>query len=94
MEKLLAFADCDFVEVNIVSEDDLPITQVFPIDHDGQVSEVIDHYMQDCIRYIATDSRNKYRFDYRYDHMKLMGLITLVNEWYSYNVRPSEHSVR
>jgi hypothetical protein len=26
VEKLLAFADCDFVELNIVSEDDLPIT--------------------------------------------------------------------
>ena len=25
VEKLLAFADCDFVELNIVSEDDLPI---------------------------------------------------------------------
>ena len=39
LEKLLSFTDCEFVELNIVSEDDLPITQVFPIDHDGQVSE-------------------------------------------------------
>ena len=26
LEKLLSFTDCEFVELNIVSEDDLPIT--------------------------------------------------------------------
>ena len=66
----------------------------FPLITTDKSLKVIDHYMQDCIRYIATGRRNKSRFDYRYDHMKDIGLITLVNEWYSYNVRPSEHSVR
>jgi hypothetical protein len=66
----------------------------FPLITTDKSLKVIDHYMQDCIRYIATGSRNKSRFDYRYDHMKDIGLITLVNEWYSYSARPSEHSVR
>ena len=56
--------------------------------------KVIDRYMQDCIRYIATGSRTKSRFGFRYEQMKELGFTTLVNEWYSYNTSSGEHSVR
>ena len=65
----------------------------FPLITTDKSLKVIDHYMQDCIRYIATGSRTKSRFDFRYEQIKELGLITLVNEWYSYNTKPGEHSV-
>ena len=65
----------------------------FPLITTGKSLKIIDHYMQDCIRYIATGSRTKSRFDFRYEQIKELGLIMLVNEWYSYNTKPGEHSV-
>lgn len=57
----------------------------FPLITTDKSLKVIDHYMQDCIRYMVTGSRTKSRFDFRYEQMKGLGLMTLVNGWYSYN---------
>lgn len=56
----------------------------FPLITTDKSLRVIDQYMQDCIRYIATGSRTKSRFAFRYEQMKNLGLISLVNMWYKY----------
>lgn len=57
----------------------------FPLITNDQSLKIIDHYMQDCIRYISTGSRTKSRFNFRYEYMKELGSISLVYEWYRYN---------
>ena len=54
----------------------------FPLITTDKSLKVIDHYMQECIRYIATGSRTKSRFDFRYEQMKELGLMSLVNEFH------------
>jgi hypothetical protein len=54
----------------------------FPLITTDKSLKEIDNYMQDCIRYVATGRRSKARFDFRYERMKELGLLTLVNEWY------------
>ena len=56
----------------------------FPLITTDKSLRVIDQYLQDCIRYIATGSRTKSRFAFRYEQMKNLGLISLVNMWYKY----------
>ena len=56
----------------------------FPLITTDRSLRIIDHYMQDCIRYVATGSRTKSRFDFRYERMKELGLKTLVGGWYDY----------
>lgn len=43
----------------------------------------LDAYMQECIRYIATEKRTKARFNFRYEDMKRLGYRSLVHEYYS-----------
>ena len=54
----------------------------FPLITTDKSLKVIDHYMQDCIRYIATRSRTKSRFDLRYEKMKELGMHSTLNMWY------------
>ena len=54
----------------------------FPLITTDKSLKVIDHYMQDCIRYIATGSRTKSRFDLRYEKMNELGMHSLLNMWY------------
>ena len=54
----------------------------FPLITTDRSLKQIDNYMQDCVRYIATGRRTKFRFNFRYDQMKELGIITLVNKWY------------
>ena len=54
----------------------------FPLITTDKSLKVIDHYMQDCIRYIATGSRTKSRFDLRYEKMKELGMHSTLNMWY------------
>lgn len=56
----------------------------FPLITTDRSLRIIDHYMQDCIRYVATGSRTKSRFDFRYERMKELGIKTLVGGWYDY----------
>lgn len=56
----------------------------FPLITTEKSLKEIDAYMQDCVRYVATGSRTKARFNFTYDQMKELGLETLVNRWFSY----------
>ena len=56
----------------------------FPLITTEKSLKEIDAYMQDCVRYVATGSRTKARFNFTYDQMKELGLQTLVNRWFSY----------
>ena len=56
----------------------------FPLITTDKSLKVIDHYMQDCIRYIATGSMTKSRFNFSYGQMKELGMRTLVNERYGF----------
>lgn len=55
----------------------------FPLITTDKSLKEIDKYMQECIRYVATGSRTKLRFDFKYDQMKELGYCSLVNKWYS-----------
>ena len=54
----------------------------FPLITTDRSLKQIDSYMQDCIRYVATGARTKSRFTFRYEKMKELGLLSLVNMWY------------
>ena len=56
----------------------------FPLITTDKSLKEIDNYMQECIRYVATGSRTKSRFLFRYEQMKELGLKSLVNVWYRY----------
>ena len=56
----------------------------FPLITTEKSLKEIDAYMQDCVRYVATGSRTKSRYNFTYDQMKELGLETLVNRWFSY----------
>ena len=56
----------------------------FPLITTDKSLKEIDNYMQECIRYVATGSRTKSRFNFRYEQMKELGLKSLVNVWYRY----------
>ena len=55
----------------------------FPIITTEKSLKEIDVYMQDCIKFVATGSRTKSRFNFTYDKMKELGLQTLVNKWFT-----------
>lgn len=55
----------------------------FPIITTEKSLKEIDVYMQDCIRFVATGSRTKSRFNFTYDKMKELGLQSLVNKWFT-----------
>lgn len=46
---------------------------------------VIDHYAQECIRYLVSGKRTKGRFNVRYEDMRMLGINNLVHEYYSFN---------
>ena len=54
----------------------------FPLITTDKSLKQIDAYMQDCIRYVATGKRTKARYSFKYDQMKDLGMMTLVNQWY------------
>lgn len=54
----------------------------FPIINTTETLRAIDHYMQDCIRYIATEKRTKKRFSFDYSMMKALGYKSLVHHFY------------
>ncbi|MBQ7345112.1 MAG: hypothetical protein IJW45_03500, partial [Oscillospiraceae bacterium] len=55
----------------------------FPTITTADSLHVIDRYAQSCIRYLATGKRNKRAYDLRYEDMKRLGYISLVNRYYS-----------
>lgn len=56
----------------------------FPMITTEKSLKEIDAYMQDCIRFVATGSRTKSRFNFTYGQMKELGLQSLVNRWFAY----------
>jgi hypothetical protein len=56
----------------------------FPLITTDKSLKEIDAYMQDCVRYIATGKRTKARYNFTYDQMKELGLLTLVNQWHRF----------
>ena len=54
----------------------------FPLINTTRSLEEIDHYAQECIRYLISDKRTKARFNVRYEEMKKLGYRSLVNAFY------------
>ena len=54
----------------------------FPIINTDVTLKRIDRYMQDCIRFLAANSRTKSRYNFRYEDIKALGYRSLVNEYY------------
>lgn len=44
---------------------------------------VIDEYAQSCIRYLATGKHTKSAYNFRYEDMKKLGYVSLVNRYYA-----------
>ena len=56
----------------------------FPLITTDNSLKIIDQYMQECIRYIATEIHTKSQYNFRYTQMKELGYQTLVNNWYKF----------
>ena len=56
----------------------------FPMITTDRSLKELDAYMQDCVRYVATGKRTKSRYNFRYEQMKSLGMVSLVNAWYRY----------
>lgn len=54
----------------------------FPIINTTETLSMLDHYMQDCIRYIATESRTNKRYRFDYSMIKKLGYRSLIHEYY------------
>ena len=57
----------------------------FPVINTSDSLRVLDDYSQSCIRYLATGKHTKAAYNFRYDDMKKIGYISLVNRYYSKN---------
>lgn len=56
----------------------------FPVINTDKTLKLIDAYMIDCIRYLATGKRTKSKYDFRYEDIKRLGFRSLVNEYYKH----------
>jgi hypothetical protein len=56
----------------------------FPLITTDNSLKIIDQYMQECIRYIATETHTKSQYNFRYTQMKELGYQSLVNNWYRF----------
>lgn len=54
----------------------------FPVINTDSSLNEIDRYMQQWIRYLATNRHSKKAFDFSYNDMKKLGYVSLVHEWY------------
>ena len=54
----------------------------FPVITTPESLAVIDHYAQDCIRYLYTGRHTKAAYNCRYEDMKQLGYVSLVNRYY------------
>lgn len=58
----------------------------FPLINTADSLKIIDEYSQNCIRYLATGKHTKAAYNFRYEQMKELGYISLVNRYYKQNV--------
>ena len=56
----------------------------FPLINTTESLGEIDHYAQECLRYLLSDSRRKSRFNVRYEDLKKLGYKSLVHEYYKF----------
>lgn len=56
----------------------------FPMINTTASLQEVDHYAQECIRYLATGKRSKAAYAFRYEQMKELGYTSLVNCYYSH----------
>lgn len=54
----------------------------FPLINTAASLKIIDAYSQSCIRYLATGKHTKAAYNLRYEQMKELGYISLVNRYY------------
>ena len=54
----------------------------FPLINTAASLKIIDAYTQSCIRYLATGKHTKVAYNFRYEQMKELGYISLVNRYY------------
>ena len=57
----------------------------FPLITTADSLKEIDNYCQSCIRYLATGKHTKAAYNFRYEEMKQLGYISLVNQYYKEN---------
>ena len=56
----------------------------FPVINTDKSLKEIDHYAQECIRFIVSGRHTKARFNVRYEDMKGLGYRCLVNEYHKF----------
>lgn len=56
----------------------------FPTINTTESLHVIDLYAQDCLRSLIAGTRSKSRFNVRYEDLKALGYLTLVNAYYDF----------
>lgn len=56
----------------------------FPLINTTESLKIIDHYMQENIRFIATGKHTKSNYNLRYETIKECGYRPLINEYYKY----------
>lgn len=54
----------------------------FPLINTVESLKIIDEYSQSCIRYLATGKHTKAAYNFRYEQMKELGYVSLVNRYY------------
>lgn len=54
----------------------------FPVINTDCTLKKIDEYMQECIRRLATGTRTKAKYNFKYEDIKALGYRSLVNEYY------------
>lgn len=54
----------------------------FPVINTTRSLEELDHYAQDCIRFLLSGTHTKARFNVRYDQLKSLGYQSLVHAYY------------
>ena len=54
----------------------------FPVINTDRSLKAIDHYAQECVRYLVSGTRGKARYRVSYEDMKALGLRSLVGEYY------------
>lgn len=59
----------------------------FPLITTDESLHAIDRYAQQCIRTLATGKHTKSAYNFRYDQMKELGYVSLVNRYYSFHSR-------
>lgn len=56
----------------------------FPLITTDRSLHIIDQYAQQCIRTLATGTHTKSAYNFRYEQMKELGYVSLVNRYYSF----------